>query len=135
MNVLDAGILTMDDVTPGTISRRGGEAARTYVQTAVRMALAGSADALVTLPVNKEAVRLSDPSFLGHTELIAALCGDPEVTMMLHSPKLAVTHVSTHVSLREAIPAVKKRRVLEVIRLTAGALRKLGGGSRSPWRV
>ena len=29
VNVLDAGILTMDDVTPGTMSRRCGEAART----------------------------------------------------------------------------------------------------------
>jgi 4-hydroxythreonine-4-phosphate dehydrogenase len=130
VNVLDAGIITMDDVTPGTMSRRCGEAARTYVQTAVRMALAGSADALVTLPVSKEAVRLSDSVFLGHTELIAALCGAPKVTMMLHSPKLTVTHVSTHVSLRDAIHMVKKERVLEVIRLTAKALQKLGGGSR-----
>jgi 4-hydroxythreonine-4-phosphate dehydrogenase len=130
VNVLDAGIITRDDVTPGTMSRRCGEAAKTYVQTAVRMALAGSANALVTLPVSKEAVRLSDPSFRGHTELIAGLCGAAGVVMMLYSPKLVVTHVSTHVSLREAIHGVTKERVLEVIRLTASALRTLGGGSR-----
>jgi 4-hydroxythreonine-4-phosphate dehydrogenase len=130
VNVLDAGLITRGDVTPGTVSRRCGEAAKKYVQTAVRLALAGSANALVTLPVSKEAVRLSDPSFRGHTELIAGLCGAPEVTMMLHSPKLAVTHVSTHMSLHDAIHTVKKERILEVIRLTAKALRKLGGGSR-----
>jgi 4-hydroxythreonine-4-phosphate dehydrogenase len=130
VNVIDAGILTPVEVTPGTLSRRCGEAARRYVETAVRMALAGSADAVVTLPANKEAVRLSDPSFSGHTELIATQCAAGGVVMMLHSPKLVVTHVSTHVCLREAIERVRKARVLEVIRLTARELCKLGGGAR-----
>jgi 4-hydroxythreonine-4-phosphate dehydrogenase len=130
VNVLDAHMLTRGDVTPGTMSRRCGEAARTYVETAVRLVIAGNADALVTLPVSKEAVRLSDPSFRGHTELIAGLCGAAGVVMMLHSPRLVVTHVSTHVSLQDAIHGVTKERVLEVIRLTASELLKLGGGSR-----
>jgi 4-hydroxythreonine-4-phosphate dehydrogenase len=130
VNVLDAHLLTRGDVTPGRISRRCGEAARTYVETAVRLVLASDADAMVTLPVSKEAVRLSEPSFSGHTELIAGLCGAGGVVMMLHSPKLTVTHVSTHVSLRDAIHGVTKERVLEVIRLTACALRMLGVPSR-----
>jgi 4-phospho-D-threonate 3-dehydrogenase / 4-phospho-D-erythronate 3-dehydrogenase len=130
VNVLDARMLTRSDVVPGRISRRCGEAARTYVETAVRRVLAGDAGAMVTLPVSKEAVRLSEPSFRGHTELIAGLCGAGGVVMMLHSPRLTVTHVSTHVSLRDAIHGVTKERVLEVIRLTAGALRMLGAQSR-----
>jgi 4-phospho-D-threonate 3-dehydrogenase / 4-phospho-D-erythronate 3-dehydrogenase len=130
VNVLDARMLTRGDVIPGRISRRCGEAARTYVETAVRLVLDGDAGAMVTLPLSKEAVRLSEPSFRGHTELIAGLCGAGGVVMMLHSPKLTVTHVSTHVSLRDAIHGVTKQRVLEVIRLTATALRMLGGGSR-----
>lgn len=130
VNVLDARVLTRGEVTPGAMSRRCGAAAATYVRTAVRLALAGSVDALVTLPVNKEAVRLSDPSFSGHTELIAGLCGVESVVMMLHSPKLVVTHVSTHVSLRDALRAVTRERVREVIGLTASALRKLGESAR-----
>lgn len=130
VSVLDARVLTRDEVTPGRMNRRCGEAARTYIQTAVGLALAGSVDALVTLPVNKAAVRLSDPLFSGHTELIARLCGVEGVVMMLHSPKLVVTHVSTHVSLHEALRAVTRERVLEVIGLTAKALQTLGGGSR-----
>jgi 4-hydroxythreonine-4-phosphate dehydrogenase len=130
VNVLDARTLTRREVTPGTASRRCGQAARAYVETAVRLVQAREADALVTLPVNKEAVRRSDPSFTGHTELIAGLCGAGEVAMMLYSPKLAVSHVSTHVPLREAIQAVTAERVLRVIRLTATTLGKLGEGSR-----
>ena len=45
--------------------------------------------------------------------------------MMLVSDKLIVTHVSTHLSLREAIDRVKKDRILDVIRLTHNATAKL----------
>ncbi len=56
-------------------------------------ALAGTVAGIVTMPMNKEATQQSDPAFVGHTELIAELCGAPRVTMMLtaarrgaHSP-------------------------------------------------
>ena len=74
------------------------------------------------MPMNKEATRLSDPRFVGHTELIAEICGAARTTMMLTNGDLAVTHVSTHCSLREAIERVTTERVLDVIELTAEAL-------------
>jgi 4-hydroxythreonine-4-phosphate dehydrogenase len=80
---------------------------------------------VVTLPVNKEATRLSTPEFTGHTELIAQICGVPDVTIMLVSPKLIVTHVSTHCSLREAIERAKRPRVLRIIELTCEAVSRL----------
>jgi 4-hydroxythreonine-4-phosphate dehydrogenase len=72
--------------------------------------------------MNKEATQLSDPTFVGHTELIAGLCGAERVTMMLTNGQIAVTHVSTHCSLQEAIHRVRRDRVLDVIRLTNDAL-------------
>ena len=77
---------------------------------------------VVTMPMNKEATQLSDPAFVGHTEFIAALCGTTRVTMMLTNGSLAVTHVSTHCSLREAIERVNAARVLDVIELTHEAI-------------
>jgi 4-hydroxythreonine-4-phosphate dehydrogenase len=69
---------------------------------------------------------LSDPTFVGHTEFIAERCGARSVTMMLTAEHeqgpLAVTHVSTHCSLREAIERTRAPRVLEVIRLTHAAV-------------
>ena len=72
--------------------------------------------------MNKEATQLSDSGFVGHTELIAQLCGAERVTMMLTNGTLAVTHVSTHCALREAIERVRVDRVLDVIALTDEAL-------------
>ena len=125
--VRDAGLLSASDHRPGELDAASGAAARQYVVDATRAALAGEVAGIVTMPINKEATQLTDPGFVGHTELIAELCGAPSVTMMLtaevdHGP-IAVTHVSTHCSLREAIDRVQPDRVLDVIRLTDTALR------------
>ena len=125
VNVLDCGQLKRADVTIGQISAKAGHAAVNYLQAAVEHALDHKIQSIVTLPINKEASRHTFADFQGHTEFIANRCGVSDYTMMLVAPKLVVTHVSTHVSLKEAINLVKHDRVLSVIRLTHEALEKL----------
>ncbi|MFQ6067779.1 MAG: PdxA family protein, partial [bacterium] len=60
------------------------------------------------------------------TEILAELCGVKEVCMMLIAGNLRVAHVSGHLPLTEACRAVKKERILTVIRLGFEAVRKLG---------
>ena len=122
LNLFDLGLLADGDVSPGAVSEKAGDASKQYVHKAAEAILNGRAHALVTLPVCKEAVQISTPGFTGHTEYIAEICEQEKYTMMLASEKLTVTHVSTHVSMREAIEAVAKERVLDVIRLTRDAL-------------
>ena len=124
LRVVDLGLLRAEDHTPGVLSAAAGAAARSYVERATLDALAGRISAVVTMPMNKEATQLGDPAFVGHTEYIAGLCGAERVTMMLTNGPLAVTHVSTHCSLREAIDRVRADRVLDVIRLTDATLRR-----------
>ena len=125
LNILDAARLAADDIKPGRIDRKVGAAALEYIRDCATRCLAGEFEAMVTLPVNKEAIRLSEPGFSGHTGYIAALAETTNYTMMLVSDKLIVTHVSTHVSLRKALDRVKTGRILDVIRLTHTALEKL----------
>jgi 4-hydroxythreonine-4-phosphate dehydrogenase len=125
LNVIDHGLMTANSVTPGRLNRDSGHAAREYVISATKDALAGEIAAMVTLPMNKEATQLSDPAFTGHTELIGALCGSSDVTIMLASDQLIVTHVTTHMSLRNAIQAAKKERIATILRLTTDAVRRL----------
>ena len=122
--IVDLGLLSAMDHRPGVLDAASGAAARAYVERATIDALAGTVAGVVTMPMNKEATQLTDASFVGHTEFIAALCGAPKVTMMLTNGPLAVTHVSTHCSLSEAIQRVRADRVLEVIQLTNDALRR-----------
>ncbi len=124
LNVIDMALLSAADHTPGQLSAAAGAAARAYVERATIDALAGTVAGIVTMPMNKEATQLSDPTFVGHTEFISQLCGAANVTMMLTAGDLAVTHVSTHCSLQEAIRRVERQRVFDVIELTHRTLRK-----------
>ncbi|HEX5410707.1 MAG TPA: 4-hydroxythreonine-4-phosphate dehydrogenase PdxA [Terriglobia bacterium] len=125
VNVISAGIVRRSDITVGKLNKQSGLAAREYVVAATRATLGGETAAIVTLPMNKEATQLSDPGFTGHTELIGELCGAKDVTIMLVSDELIVTHVSTHVSLSTAIARAKRERIQSIIRLTQEAVQKL----------
>lgn len=126
LNVRDLGLLSVDELTVGRISKASGAAALEYVRAATQQALAGDLRAIVTLPMNKEATRLTHPEFSGHTGFIAGMCGVRCYTMMLAMPQVLVTHVSTHVALREAIDSLNAERILQVIRLTRDAAERLG---------
>jgi 4-phospho-D-threonate 3-dehydrogenase / 4-phospho-D-erythronate 3-dehydrogenase len=125
LNILDHGMLQESDITPGEISAKAGRAARQYVVSAAQAALAREIAAMVTLPMNKEATQMTDPQFVGHTELIGSVCNVDDVTIMLVSDELIVTHVSTHCSLAEAIARAKQPRIRTILKLTCDAIRKL----------
>jgi 4-hydroxythreonine-4-phosphate dehydrogenase len=126
--LVDLGLLREVDHRPGQLDAASGAAARAYVERATLDALEGTVAGIVTMPMNKEATQLTDPTFVGHTEFVAQLCGAERVTMMLTadtpSGSIAVTHVSTHCSLAEAIRRTTTERVLDVVRLTDAALRR-----------
>ncbi|MEC8834363.1 MAG: 4-hydroxythreonine-4-phosphate dehydrogenase PdxA, partial [Pseudomonadota bacterium] len=129
LNVIDLSLLTATDLTPGELRADSGAAARAYVERATHDALEGKVAGIVTLPMNKEATRMADPNFTGHTELIAQLCDVQNYSMMLVTDDVAVSHVSTHVPLTEAIRRVTKQRVRAVIELTH---RTLSMGTENP---
>jgi 4-hydroxythreonine-4-phosphate dehydrogenase len=109
----------------GKLSAACGRAALDYVRTATLLALDGKVDAMVTAPLNKEAVVLAGVHFTGHTEYIAELCGAADSRMLLINDKLRVVHVTTHCSLRQACePTVQ--RVLRTIEFGNESLRLLG---------
>ena len=109
----------------GRLDARCGIAAVEYVRIATEMCLRGEADAMVTAPLNKEAVTLSGRPFTGHTEYIAELCGATESRMLLSSERLSTIHVTTHIALRKACDTTSAR-VLRTIELGNGAMKLLG---------
>lgn len=110
----------------GKISTAGGQAAYEYICRAVELTKSGETHAIVTSAINKAALHAAGHNFDGHTELLAHLCGNPKVTMMLVAGNLRVCHVSTHVSLAEAINRVRSERILDVIKIAHDGVRELG---------
>jgi 4-hydroxythreonine-4-phosphate dehydrogenase len=122
----DAGALAgCKDIAIGKLDARCGAAAVDYVRAATQLCLAGDADAMVTAPLNKEAVTLSGRPFTGHTEYIAELCGATESRMLLASERLATIHVTTHMSLRRACD-LSTARIVRTIELGNEAVKLLG---------
>ena len=126
LNVFNIKLMNKEELQPGKLTKESGEACLEYIRVASEAALHKKVDALVTLPVNKEAVRLGNPNFTGHTGYIAKVTkSHKKPVMLLASEKLNVSHVSTHCSLSEAVKRVKKERITEVIRLTWEAIELL----------
>jgi 4-hydroxythreonine-4-phosphate dehydrogenase len=114
-----------EDFAFGKLSAPCGVAAVEYVRVATEMCKSGEAAAMVTAPLNKEAVTLSGRQFSGHTEYIAALCGSSESRMLLACERLATVHVSTHVSLHQACE-LDTTRISRTIELGHEAMKLLG---------
>jgi len=86
---------------------------------------AAKVDGTVTAPINKAALNAGGCHYADHTEIYGELTQTADYSMMLAEGDFRVTHVSTHVSLREACDRVKTPRVLKVIKLTHDALRRM----------
>jgi 4-hydroxythreonine-4-phosphate dehydrogenase len=127
-------VLDLENADPacfavGRVSPLCGRAAYEYVARAVELALARRIDAVVTAPLNKEALAAAGMPHTGHTEILAALTGTRAYAMLLLGRELRVIHVTTHVALRRVPELVTHERVLRTIRLGDQAMRRLGLGA------
>ncbi len=114
------------DLPVGRIDARAGRASYDYVVRAIDEALAKRLVAIVTAPVNKEAMKLAGLDFPGHTEILAARSGTSDFAMMLANDELRVILVTIHVSLRDAIGLVTEASVLKTIQLAHQAVLAYG---------
>lgn len=128
-----SGVIEVIDVAPvppelpwGQVSAIAGEVAYRCVRAAAELAMAGEVDAICTAPLNKEALHAAGHRYPGHTELLAALTGTAEVSMMLVAPGLRVVHVTTHVGLLDAVALIEPGLVARTIRRADATLRQAG---------
>jgi len=124
-------VLDLQNVDHGTfrfntISPMTGRASFEYVAKVIGLATAKEIDATITGPIHKEAIQKAGFNYAGHTEIYADLTKTKNYAMMLAEGSFRVVHVSTHVSLSEAIRRVKKDRIVTVIQLADDALKRLG---------
>jgi 4-hydroxythreonine-4-phosphate dehydrogenase len=125
VNIINVVDLDMKDIKIGEVSALCGDSAYKYIEKAIEFAKKDEIKAVVTAPLNKEALHLGGHNFAGHTEIFAKLTNTKKYSMMLTNGDFRVIHVSTHVSLREACARVKKHRVLEVIELANDTLKRM----------
>ena len=115
-------------ISPGRVSRAAGAAAGLAIREAVRLALAGTVDAIVTAPVSKEAFHRSGIRFPGQTEFLQHLTGKPPVAMILASERLRVGLVTIHIPLARVARSLTRGLIVQRTTTVHNAL-------KSDWRI
>jgi 4-hydroxythreonine-4-phosphate dehydrogenase len=117
------------------LQRGSPEAARVALaalKEGAQLCLRGEAEALITAPVNKEAIICAgESSFVGQTELLSELAATDRTAMMLLGSDdrgrwLRVALATIHVPIREVAGRLKRHKIELAIELAARACQDLG---------
>lgn len=125
--VISVGRLPARATVPGRPSVTGAGAAYRYIVEGARMVIDGSADALVTAPINKQWLNRAGHHFPGHSELLADLSHAAQWRMMFAGSRLRLALVTVHMALAKVSGALSRDGVLQTIRLLAAHLREREG--------
>lgn len=126
INLIDLGNVDPGKVEMGKPRSMTGAASAEYVIYAADMALRGEVDAMVTAPLNKEAMQLGGYYYPGHTELLAEKSGTEDYAMMLVSGNLRVVHATTHIPFRDITSHLTTERIRTTIEIAQNACLSLG---------
>jgi 4-hydroxythreonine-4-phosphate dehydrogenase len=108
---------------PGRPDMADAAAVVRAIDIAVADVTAGYAAALVTNPINKDALYRAGFRHPGHTEYLAELAGaSGGAVMMLAGPQLRVVPVTIHVALREAVDRLSAASIVHAGRVTHATL-------------
>ena len=120
IELIDSQNVDMQHLKKAQVSAMAGAAAYAYIIRATDMALAGEIDAVVTCPINKDALNQAGYHYPGHTEILADRTSTRDFAMMLVAGGLRVVLVTIHLALEEAVKQIQEARILNTIRLDDG---------------
>jgi len=120
--------LEREHFTPGIVCAAAGLATVAYAAEAVRLAMAGSVQAVVGCPHSETAINRAGIAFSGYPQLVAQLTGTPpeQVFLMLVAAGLRIAHVTLHESVRSALDRIDADLVVRAGLAAARAGRALG---------
>ena len=116
-------------LTPG--SPTAADAALVWLTDGAQRCLRHEADALVTAPVNKEAIIRAGNPFVGQTEYLSVIAGVKSTIMMLLGADdrgrwLRVALATTHLPIKLVAAVLSREKIQLAIELAAQACRDLG---------
>ncbi len=110
----------------GPAPETAGRASIDYLETAFEYFRRGRVNAIVTGPIHKESWHASGFHYPGQTEYCAKKTGTSDFCMLMAGKKFKIALLSTHLSLRDAMRQVKRKKIADKIRLIHREFVKLG---------
>ena len=126
IDFVDMKSIDRADFMIGKVQAACGRASYDYIERAACLALQRAADAVVTAPINKEAITQAGVPFAGHTEILGSLTGTNHPLTMFETRDLRVFFLTRHLSLVDAVRAITRERVYGCILRCVDALKGLG---------
>ncbi len=123
--IVDLTLPDTADVPPGKVSAVAGRAAFHYLDRAIEASLQGLTTAVVTGPLHKEALHAAGYHYPGHTEILAEKTQADPIVMMLTSPEITCSLVTTHIGYCEVADQLTTERICETIQLTHDAMHRM----------
>jgi 4-hydroxythreonine-4-phosphate dehydrogenase len=117
---------SLAQVQAGQLDPAAGDGAYRFVVAACALARAGKVDGIVTAPLNKAAMHAAGHTWPGHTELLAHEFETENFSLVLSAGELYLFHLTTHVSLSQAIQDCTPERTDTVLNLAAAFTTALG---------
>jgi len=100
------------EINPGIIDAKSGEYSYKSFLKAIELAKEKKADAITTLPINKEAWAKAGIKYKGHTEVLRDVF-KKDAIMMLGCEKLYVALFTEHIPLKEVPEKIKKDKLIQ----------------------
>jgi len=126
IDVIDLKNIDLDTFKVGRASAEGGRASIEYIEKAVNLALHGEINAVTTCPINKQAISMAGSPYIGHTEMLGALCGVDTPLLMFWVRGVRIFFLTRHIPLAEAVRAVKRDRIVETVTRIVSELQRIG---------
>lgn len=103
------------EICPGVVDEHSGRYSFDSFMAAIELAKAGAVDAIVTLPIHKEAWNLAGIGYVGHTDALRDIFSQDAI-MMLGCEKLYVALYTEHIPLREVASQIRSEKLLSFFR-------------------
>ena len=130
INLMDMKALALKDFSIGEATATQGKASFEYIKTAIKLAVDGDIDAIVTAPITKYALHMAGVKYPGHTEMLSSFTKTKKYAMLLMSDKLKVVLATIHTGIKNVAGKLTPKGIFDLLVLTDKALRKDFGISK-----
>ncbi len=126
IQILEAGVDRPIEFEPGKVSASAGAVALKSIEKGAELCLDGSCEGLVTAPIHKVAIRAAGSKVPGHTEILQQIAGGEDPLTLFIAGPLRIFFFSRHLSLANAVRAIKTEPLLVFLRRVHEAMGQLG---------
>ncbi len=100
----------------GRVEKASGNVAAKSIEIITDKTVEGKFDAMLTLPISKEAIYQAGWKFPGHTEFIASKANTPNPLMIICTNTLRIIPLTIHVPIREVPDLITKELIIEYVK-------------------